>query len=59
MIGVHSFTWHGTSYMCIGFPEAFMGTLQDQKEYPHKYAKGSVWAWSEEFMKLLESIAES
>lgn len=57
MVGLHSFTWHGTSHMCFSFPEAFMGSLQDQRELlnKHKHLTGTVLEWSEEFMGILES----
>ena len=56
MIGLHAFTWMDTFYMCFSFPEAYMGTLKEQKE---DCKAGSVWSWSEEFIGLLRSVSDS
>ena len=56
MIGLHAFTWMDTFYMCFSFPEAYMGTLKEQKE---DREVGSVWAWSEEFIGLLRFVSRS
>ncbi len=52
MVGLHAYTWRDTFYMCFSFPEAFMGTLSEQKK-----ETASIWAWSEEFVCLLQSVA--
>ncbi len=61
-VGVLSFTWCGTSYLGFSFPEAYMGTAEEQERMAEvslkdKYARGTVLEWVDEFVGILERVA--
>ncbi|PSS22639.1 hypothetical protein PHLCEN_2v3066 [Hermanssonia centrifuga] len=61
-VGVHSFTWYGTSYLGFSFPEAYMGTVEEQERLAgisleDKNARGTVLEWVDEFVGILERVA--
>ena len=54
LVGAHIFTWQGTLYLCFSFPEAHMGTLQDQIEaFKLGLKTASVLEWIDRFMIIL------
>ncbi|KAJ3559684.1 hypothetical protein NM688_g196 [Phlebia brevispora] len=62
MTGVHAYTWNKTAYICFSFPEAFMGTLDEQKERSERNGGSrtdTILDWSEEFMKILQDLGKS
>ncbi|PSS22630.1 hypothetical protein PHLCEN_2v3057 [Hermanssonia centrifuga] len=61
-VGVLSFTWCGTSYLAFSFPEAYMGTAEEQERMAEislkdKDARGTVLEWVDEFVGILERVA--
>ena len=57
--GFHVFTWQGTLYVNMSYPEAVVGTHEEQVEALKSEAEaaGSLLAWMDTYMETLERLS--